>query len=57
MNIPLITLPILWTAVCLLVAFWPSKRNGYGADIQRLVEVLLSAISALIGWIVYLALK
>lgn len=57
MNIPLITLPILWTVACLLVAFWPTKRDGYGADIQSLVEVLLSIISALIGWVIYLAIK
>lgn len=58
MSIPPITLPILWTVASLLVfAFWPNKRSDYGWDIENLVVGMLSIISALIGWIVYLAIK
>lgn len=59
MNIPLITLPILWTVASLMVfAFWPNKRGDYiGGDIASIIVLMLSVISALIGWIVYLALK
>lgn len=60
MNIPLITLPILWTIICALAfLLWPCKRctGDYGIDLTPVIIAFFSFIAALIGWIVYLALK
>lgn len=59
MNIPLITLPILWTVICVLAfLLWPYKRctGDYSFDLMPLLIGFTCIIAALIGWIVYLAL-
>lgn len=60
MNILLIAIPILWTAICIAAFFlWPYERSqegcGYGRDLMPLLVLFLAIIAVLAGWIVYLA--
>lgn len=63
MTIPLIAIPIAWTAIC-IVAFlmWPHERSrgDYSFDMGPLLVGVAAIIGILIGWIgwlLYLVLK
>lgn len=63
MTIPLIAIPIAWTAIC-VAAFllWPYEhsRGDYSFDPVPLLVWVAAIIGILIGWIgwlLYLALK
>lgn len=57
LNIPIIAIPILWTAICIAAFFlWPYERSrgDYGFDLIPIAIAVASIIAALIGWIIYL---
>jgi hypothetical protein len=63
MTIPLIAIPITWTAIC-IAAFllWPCERSrgDYCFDLAPLLAGAAAIIGILIGWIgwlLYLVLK
>lgn len=63
MTIPLIAIPILWTAIC-IAAFllWPYERSrgDYNFDLAPLLIAVAAIIGILVGWIgwlLYLVLK
>lgn len=59
MTIPLIAIPIAWTAIC-IAAFllWPYERSAgdYSFDLMPLLVGFIAIIAALAGWVVYLAI-
>lgn len=63
MTIPLIAIPILWTAICIAAFFlWPrdSRNADYGIDLIPIFLAFVAIIGILIGWIgwlLYLVLK
>lgn len=63
MTIPLIAIPILWTAICIAAFFlWPYERSrgDYCFDLVPLLVAVAAIIGILIGWIgwlLYLVLK
>lgn len=60
MTIPVISIPIAWTVICVLAfLLWPRKRatGDYGIDIMPMFLAFIAIIAALVGWIVYLVLK